>query len=117
MGTLFKKKGSKQWQMGVMVGGRQICRSTKTTNKGIAKSLLARWETEIFERRFHLPQSTPPYFEDRADNTETGRGGPVRPFHDSHYSTLTDLCPNHFIRLPTLVPQPATIWLPLVSKI
>ena len=25
--------------------------------------------------------------------------------------------PNHFMRLPTLVPQPATIWLPLVSKI
>jgi hypothetical protein len=68
MGTLFKKKGSKQWHMGVMVGGRQICRSAKTTNKGIAKSLLARWETEIFERRFHLPQSTPPYFEDWADN-------------------------------------------------
>jgi hypothetical protein len=28
---------------------------------------LACWETEIFERRFHLPQSTPPYFEDFAD--------------------------------------------------
>lgn len=67
MGTLFKKKGSKRWQMGVMVNRRQICRSAKTTNKGIAKSLLARWETEIFERRFHLPQSTPPYFEDWAD--------------------------------------------------
>jgi integrase len=67
MGTLFKKKKSKQWHMGVMVGGRQICRSAHTTNKGIAKKLLARWETEIFERRYHLPQSTPPYFEDFAD--------------------------------------------------
>jgi integrase len=67
MGTLFKKKGSKQWQMGVSVGGRQICRSAHTTNKTVAKKLLARWETEIFERRFHLPQSTPPYFEEFAD--------------------------------------------------
>ena len=67
MGTLFKKKNSKQWHMGVMVGGRQICRSTHTTNKSVAKKILARWETEIFERRFHLPQSTPPYFEDWAD--------------------------------------------------
>jgi integrase len=67
MGTLFKKKGSKQWHMGVSVGRRQICRSAHTTNKSLAKKLLARWETEIFERRFRLPQSTPPYFEDWAD--------------------------------------------------
>jgi integrase len=67
MGTLFKKKGSKQWHMGVSVAGRQICRSTHTTNKVRAKKLLARWETEVFESRFHLPQSTPPYFEDWAD--------------------------------------------------
>jgi integrase len=67
MGTLFKKKKSKQWHMGVSVGGRQICRSAHTTNKGIAKKLLARWETEVFERRFHLPQSNPPYFEEWAD--------------------------------------------------
>jgi integrase len=33
----------------------------------IAKKLLARWETEVFERRFRLPQSNPPYFEDWAD--------------------------------------------------
>jgi integrase len=53
--------------MGVSVGGRQICRSAHTTNKTVAKKLLARWETEVFERRFHLPQSTPPFFEDWAD--------------------------------------------------
>lgn len=68
MGTLFKKKGSKQWQMGVSVGRRQICKSAHTTNKTIAKKLLARWETEVFEGRFHLPQSNPPYFEDWADD-------------------------------------------------
>jgi integrase len=67
MGTLFKKKGSRQWQMGVSVGGRQICRSTHTTNKGVAKKFLARWETEVFEGRFHLPQSNPPYFEEWAN--------------------------------------------------
>jgi integrase len=53
--------------MGVNVGGRQICRSAHTANKGLAKKLLARWETEVFEGRFHLPQSNPPYFEDWAD--------------------------------------------------
>ena len=52
--------------MGVSVGGRQICRSAHTTNKGVAKKLLARWETEVFEGRFHLPQSNPPYFEEWA---------------------------------------------------
>jgi hypothetical protein len=64
MGSLFKKKGSKQWQVGVSVDGRQLCRSTHTTNKTFAKKLMARWETEVFEGRFHLPKSTPPYFED-----------------------------------------------------
>lgn len=67
MGTLFKKKGSKQWQMGVRVEGRQLCRSAHTTNKQIAKKLLARWKTEVFEGRFHLPQSNPPYFEEWAN--------------------------------------------------
>src|SRR5438552_3876965 len=67
MGTLFKKKGSKQWQMGVSVAGRQICRSTHTTNKSLAKKLLARWATQVFEGRYHLPKSTPPYFEDWSD--------------------------------------------------
>lgn len=67
MGTLFKKKGSQQWQMGASVGGRQLCKSTHTTNKSLAKKLLARWETEVFEGRFHLPKSTPPYFEEWSD--------------------------------------------------
>jgi integrase len=66
MGTLFKKKGSKQWQMGVMLGGRQICRSAHTTNKDLAKKLLARWETEVFEGRFQLIKSQAPFFEDWA---------------------------------------------------
>lgn len=67
MGSLFKKKNSKFWQMGVCVAGRQLCRSTHTTKKHLARQLLARWETEVFEGRFHLPKSTPPYFEDWAD--------------------------------------------------
>jgi integrase len=64
MGTLFKKKGSTQWQMGVSVGGRQICRSSHTPNKGLAKKLLARWETEVFEGRFQLIKTNAPFFED-----------------------------------------------------
>jgi integrase len=66
MGTLFKKKESKQWQMGVSVGGRQLCRSAHTTNKTIAKKLLARWETEVFEGRFHLIKTTAPTLEEWA---------------------------------------------------
>lgn len=76
MGTLFKKKGSKQWHMGVSVGRRQICRSAHTTNKSVAKRLLARWETEVFERRFHLAQSTPPFFEDWANDFLSKVGHP-----------------------------------------
>jgi integrase len=67
VGTLFKKKGSKQWQMGVSVCGRQLCRSAHTTNKGLAKKLLARWETEVFEGRFHLIKTNAPTFEEWAD--------------------------------------------------
>jgi len=66
MGTLFKKKKSKQWQMGVSVGGRQVCRSAHTTNKGLAKKLLARWETQVFEGRFQLVKTNAPSFEDWA---------------------------------------------------
>ena len=67
MGTLFKKKGSNQWQMGVSIGGRQVCRSTHTTYKSLAKKLLARWEAEVFEGRFQLIKSNPPAFEEWAD--------------------------------------------------
>jgi hypothetical protein len=67
VGTLFKKKKSKQWHMGVAVGGRQICRSAHTTNKSVAKKLLARWETEVFEGRFHLIKTNAPTFEEWAD--------------------------------------------------
>jgi len=67
MGTLFRKKGSKHWQMGVWIGGRQKCKSAHTSNKRLARQLLARWETEAFEDRFHLPKSTPPYFENWSD--------------------------------------------------
>jgi integrase len=66
MGTLFKKKGSKQWQMGVMFEGRQICRSAHTTNKDLAKKLLERWGTEIFEGRFQLIKTRASFFEDWA---------------------------------------------------
>ena|ERR1700730_431753 len=67
MGSLFKKKASKQWQMGVMFDGRQICRSAHTTNKDLAKKLLARWETEVFEGRFQLIKTNAPLFEDWAE--------------------------------------------------
>jgi len=67
MGTLYKRRRSRNWMMAVMVGGHQHCKSTHTSNKRLARQLLARWETEVFERRFHLPKSVPPYFEIFAD--------------------------------------------------
>jgi integrase len=53
--------------MAATVAGRQICKSTRTPNKRLARQLLARWETEVFERRFHLPKSSSPKFEDWSD--------------------------------------------------
>jgi hypothetical protein len=44
------------------VAGRQVCKTSHTTNKRLAETLLARWETEILEGRSHLPASKPPLF-------------------------------------------------------
>jgi integrase len=68
MGTLYKRaKGSRNWMMAVTINGRQVCKSTHTPNKRLADQLLSRWETEVFEGRFHLPKSTPPPFAEWAD--------------------------------------------------
>src|ERR1035441_4322765 len=67
MGTLYKRAGSRNWMMAVTKDGRQYCKSTHTSNKRLAQQFLARWVTEVFEKRFHLPQSTPPYFEEWAE--------------------------------------------------
>lgn len=67
MGSLYKRRGSKNWVMATIVAGRQICKSSHTTNQRMARKLLARWETEIFEGRFHLPASKPPLFENWAE--------------------------------------------------
>ena len=67
MGTLYKRRRSGNWTMAVMIGGRQYCKSTHTPNKRLARQLLARWETEVFEGRFHLPKSAPPHFETWAE--------------------------------------------------
>src|ERR1700730_16293272 len=67
MGALYKREGSRNWMMAVTVGGRQVCKSTHTSNKRLADQMLSRWETEVFEGRFHLPRSNPPRFETWAD--------------------------------------------------
>ena len=66
MGTLYRRPGSKQWMMGVVVAGRQHCKSAHTSNKRLARKMLSRWETEVFEGRYYLPSSNPPIFEDYA---------------------------------------------------
>ena len=68
MGTLYKRSGSKNWMMAVIVGGRQRCKSTHTSNKRLADQLLSRWEAEVFEGRFQLLKSNPPRFESWADD-------------------------------------------------
>lgn len=68
MGSLYKRRGSKKYMMAAVVAGRQVCKSSHTTNKRLAEKLLARWETEILEVRFHLPASKPPLFENWAND-------------------------------------------------
>jgi len=67
MGTLFKKKGSKKWQMGLWIDGRQQCLSTHTSNKRVAKQMLKLKEAEVFEGRYQLTRSRAPRFKDYAE--------------------------------------------------
>jgi hypothetical protein len=71
MGTLYRPGGSRNWMMAVNVSGTQVCKSTHTKSKSLAKQMLARWETDVFEGRFQLRRSTPPYFQDWADDFQT----------------------------------------------
>jgi integrase len=50
-----------------VVDGRQVCKSTHTSNKRLADQLLSRWETEVFEGRFQLIKTKGPTFEEWAD--------------------------------------------------
>lgn len=67
MGSLYRRAGSRNWMMAVTVDRTQKCKSTGTPNTRLADQMRARWETEVFEGRYHLPKSTPPYFEEWAD--------------------------------------------------
>src|ERR1700730_10104650 len=67
MGTLYKRLGSRNWMMAVTVNGRQKCKSTHTSNKRLAGKLLSRWETEVFEGRFHLIKTNAPTLEEWGD--------------------------------------------------
>jgi integrase len=53
--------------MAAYVAGKQVCKSTKTSNKRRARYMLEKWETNLFEKRCDLPTSDPPYFEKWAD--------------------------------------------------
>jgi hypothetical protein len=48
--------------MAVIVDGRQVCKSTHTSNKRLAKGLVSRWETEVFEDRFSPAKICPTAF-------------------------------------------------------
>jgi integrase len=68
MGALYKRACSRNWMMAVTVAGKQVCKSSHTSNKRLAGQMLARWETEVFEGRFHLPKSAPLAFVKWADD-------------------------------------------------
>jgi hypothetical protein len=63
MGSLYKRRGSKNYAIAVVVGGRQICRSTHAPNKRLAEKMRPRWETEVFEGRLQLIKTNAPIFE------------------------------------------------------
>jgi integrase len=67
MGALYKRRGSRNWMMAVTVAGKQICRSSHTSNKRLARKLLSRWETEVFEGRFQLIKTHAPTLIEWAD--------------------------------------------------
>jgi len=62
---LYKK--GRMWYMAVTANGRQFNRSTHTSNRQLAKRILAKIEGEIAEGRFGLIRSDPPKFEVWAD--------------------------------------------------
>jgi integrase len=64
LGTLYKKRGSKNYQMGICHRGVQICKSTGTSNRKLANDILTVLEAEAVRARFHLPSAKPPTFED-----------------------------------------------------
>jgi integrase len=68
MGSIYKRKGSANWMMTVSKDKRQLSKSTHTSNKRLAQHLVARWDAEVFDRRFQLQKSNPPLFEDWADD-------------------------------------------------
>ena len=57
--------------MAVNVAGTQVCKSAHTKSKRLAKQMIARWQMDVYEGRFKHPRSTPPYFQDWADDFQT----------------------------------------------
>jgi integrase len=90
--------------MAVTIRGSQVCKSTHTSNKRLADQLLSRWETEVFEGRFHLPKSSPPVFGAWADeflakvphpNTRKRYGSSVRKLKAAFIGArLSDISPE-----------------------
>jgi integrase len=55
-GTLVR---SPTWQMTAMVDGRQVCKSTGTTNKRVAQKRQDAWRTEIAQGQYSLLKKAP----------------------------------------------------------
>jgi len=71
VGTLYRRRGSRNWMMAVNVAGTQVCKSAHTKSKRLAEQMLARWQMDVYEGRFKLTRSTPPYFQEWADDFQT----------------------------------------------
>jgi integrase len=50
---------SKAWWMSAMLDGKQVCRSTGTTNKRVAHKIYDDWRNEISQGRFNLLKKPP----------------------------------------------------------
>jgi hypothetical protein len=55
-GTLVR---SPTWQMTAMIDGRQVCKSTGTTNKRVAQKRQDAWRTEIAQGQYSLLKKAP----------------------------------------------------------
>ena len=63
---VYRRANSKNWQISYVVAGRQVRESSHSTNKRVAKNLLALRQAQVLEGRLQLPKSKPPRFEEWA---------------------------------------------------
>ena len=54
MGSLYLRKGSRNWMMGLKIDGRQICKSSRESDKELARQKLEEWRNELDQGGCHV---------------------------------------------------------------